>query len=143
MEEKALSVWRGMIRRCHNPNDTGYKNYGAKGIWVCDRWRFGDKADTGFDCFLEDVGLPPGKDYHLHRINNKKGYFKDNVGWIPKVVHHGIHGAEMKLCLNTYSEFNRQYQRNGGIEPAIEDVLEKVYQETWKEYIRRLDNAGI
>jgi len=32
-------VWRSMISRCHNPNDTIYRNYGAIGIKVCDEWR--------------------------------------------------------------------------------------------------------
>jgi len=32
-------VWGSMIGRCHNPNEPAYRNYGARGIFVCDEWR--------------------------------------------------------------------------------------------------------
>ena len=31
-------IWCGIKRRCNYPNDISYKNYGAKGIKLCDRW---------------------------------------------------------------------------------------------------------
>ncbi len=31
-------IWRGMRRRCNNPSDSGYKNYGQRGIRVCKSW---------------------------------------------------------------------------------------------------------
>src|SRR6185437_14261939 len=31
--------WCGMIERCENPKQVGYKHYGGKGIKVCDEWR--------------------------------------------------------------------------------------------------------
>jgi len=67
-------VWAGMIARCHNPNDTGYKWYGAKGIEVCQRWR------DDFINFFEDMGeRPPNKT--IDRIDNFKGYSKKNCKW--------------------------------------------------------------
>lgn len=63
-----------MVRRCHNPKSVSYKNYGARGIFVCDRWRYSAEA------FLEDMGPPPeGK--QIDRINNDLGYFKENCRW--------------------------------------------------------------
>lgn len=32
-------VWRGMVQRCENPRNSNYRNYGAKGISVCDEWK--------------------------------------------------------------------------------------------------------
>lgn len=32
-------IWRGMIRRCYEPNAMGYNVYGAKGVTVCDEWK--------------------------------------------------------------------------------------------------------
>jgi len=34
-----MRVWDAMIQRCHNPNNDSYKNYGARGVKVCDTWR--------------------------------------------------------------------------------------------------------
>lgn len=49
------TAWSGMIDRCYNKNNHAYKNYGAKGVTVCDRWK-------RFDYFLEDVVKLPGYD---------------------------------------------------------------------------------
>jgi len=67
-------VWCGMNARCHNPKDTGYKWYGAKGVTVCERWR------NNFLNFLEDMGeRPDGKS--IDRIDNSKGYEPHNCKW--------------------------------------------------------------
>lgn len=45
------STWYAMIRRCHHTNDARYKDYGARGVVVCDRWR------NSFDSFASDKRL--------------------------------------------------------------------------------------
>jgi len=67
-------IWNGMITRCHNPNVHKYPEYGGRGITVCERWR-------KFKNFFEDMGERPGK-LQLDRIDNDKGYFKENCRWI-------------------------------------------------------------
>lgn len=69
--------WCLMITRCRNPKSNAYKNYGAKGITVCEEWV------NSFEAFIMDVGKMPtdGVRYTLDRINNDKGYYKDNVRW--------------------------------------------------------------
>src|SRR3972149_2273014 len=67
--------WSGMIQRCNNPRDIKYKNYGGRGIKVCERWR------NSYENFLEDVGRKPEKSYSLHRINNDGDYEPNNVKW--------------------------------------------------------------
>ena len=32
-------IWKSMLTRCYNPNSISYKNYGARGVKICDRWR--------------------------------------------------------------------------------------------------------
>src|SRR6266481_8299787 len=46
-------AWAGMKARCFNPASPGYKNYGARGITVCERWR------NSFEAFLADMGPKP------------------------------------------------------------------------------------
>ena len=37
-EQKEYKSWMGAKSRCHNKNDNRYKNYGDRGIIVCDKW---------------------------------------------------------------------------------------------------------
>ena len=66
-------VWGDMIQRCTNPKQTGYSNYGGRGICVCDRW-------LDFAKFFADMGERP-KGLTIERKNNELGYFKENCCW--------------------------------------------------------------
>lgn len=67
-------LWLGMHNRCRNPNEPGYKNYGGRGIDVCERWRT-------FENFLADMGPRPSDDHSIERIDNDRGYEKSNCRW--------------------------------------------------------------
>ena len=69
-----------MLHRVINSSNPGFRWTGARGIFVCRRWRDGDGERGGFECFLADLGpKPPGA--HLDRID-KAGHFEPgNVRW--------------------------------------------------------------
>jgi len=77
---KTYKAWDSMKQRCANPNMSNYKDYGGRGITICERWL--DK-DNGFQNFLEDMGeCPPG--LSLDRKDNNKlidGYSPNNCRW--------------------------------------------------------------
>jgi hypothetical protein len=74
------AAWRHMIRRCFNPNDAGYSNYGGRGISVCEEWL------EDYETFLRDVGPRPHSRFSLDRIDNDRGYSPDNVRWADRVT---------------------------------------------------------
>lgn len=76
--QQEYEAWRGMRQRCLNPNFLPYKNYGGRGIKICDRWL------QSYQNFLDDMGRKPGADYSLDRIDNNRGYYPDNCRWATK-----------------------------------------------------------
>lgn len=69
----AYRSWRAMLQRCLDKNTPIFKQYGARGITVCERWFL-------FENFLEDMGRRP-HGTSLDRIENSKGYTPGNCRW--------------------------------------------------------------
>lgn len=68
-------IWCSMIQRCENPNTRSFKDYGARGIAVCVKWR------KSFTAFAEDMGPRPSPIHTIERVNSSLGYEPDNCRW--------------------------------------------------------------
>lgn len=77
------SVHKGMMRRCFCKTDDNYKNYGARGITVCDEWT----GEKGLENFYEwAIKNGYSDNLTLDRKDNNKGYSPDNCRWADKVT---------------------------------------------------------
>lgn len=68
-------AWSQMKGRCLNKNNLGYKDYGGRGIIVCERWI------NSFENFLFDVGRRPTSKHSIDRIKVEGNYEPGNVRW--------------------------------------------------------------
>ncbi len=132
-------VWTSIVYRCTKPENKQYKNYGGRGITLCKEWE-------DFNNFCRDVGLRPDETYHLDRIDNDKGYYKENCRWTsPKINHRNKRNNHYyethigKMCQSELIEkigfTKRQFQR------AIEKFGEKEFLKMYQE--NRLPNKRI
>lgn len=96
-----------MLQRCYNPNDLGFKEYGNRGILVEDflhlsknfiEWAF----NNGYK-----VGLS------LDRINNNKGYFRENLRWVTQAEQNRNKRNNVKVVWNNtemcFTDFVQQH----------------------------------
>jgi hypothetical protein len=74
-KEPEYTVWKSMIGRCRYPSSTGWRNYGGRGIRVCDRWA------SSYQAFLEDMGRRPSPRHTIGRIDSNGNYEPGNVRW--------------------------------------------------------------
>lgn len=73
---KEFTAWMNIKNRCYNINNKSYKNYGGRGIKICDRWL------NSFENFYSDMGESPSSSHSLDRYPNNDGdYEPTNCRW--------------------------------------------------------------
>lgn len=79
--QKIYKVWSGIKQRCFNPNSNRYKNYGGRGISICDEWK--NSFETFCKWALEN-GYKEG--LSIDRIDHEKNYEPSNCRWTDEIT---------------------------------------------------------
>lgn len=79
-------TYAAMMSRCFDRSHKDYPHYGGRGISVCARWVNGDDNVSGYQCFVQDMGIRPEGKYSLDRKDNNQDYSPDNCHWADSIA---------------------------------------------------------
>lgn len=97
-------AYMGARDRCTNSNTRDWIDYGGRGI----KFEF-----SSFEEFFKEVGLKPGPEYSLDRIDNDKGYSPGNVRWTTLETQNYNRRARKTLTSFTDEEIVRELEKRG------------------------------
>ena len=107
------NIRHGMIQRCYNVNNPYYKNYGARGIKVCDEWLNKENGLTNFYNWSICNGY--NDDLTIDRIDNDKDYEPSNCRWVSIVEQENNRRTNRYILYNGKTKTMMQWSRLLGI----------------------------
>jgi hypothetical protein len=125
-ESSEHRAWRHMHSRCGNPNCKEYRNYGARGITVCERW-------GQFENFLADIGAKPSPKHQIDRFPDNDGpYAPGNVRWATTIEQHNNKRTNRHLTIDGQTLTIAQWARETNIHHrALRERLKRGWDPDW------------
>lgn len=105
---RARVAYSSMMTRCYNPRTRSYKNYGGRGVRVCDRWK------SAAANFIADMGQPP-PGCSLDRIDTNGDYCPENCRWATVVEQANNKRSNTRLTYNGKTQSIADWSRETGI----------------------------
>lgn len=106
-------IYKNMKSRCLSETCPDYKNYGGRGITICQRW-----LDSYYH-FYNDMGPRPSPSHQLDRIDNNKGYCKENCRWSTPKQNCNNRRTNIEVELNGVTKSITQWAEEFGIDPFV------------------------
>lgn len=105
------NIFIHMKDRCYNPNSDCYRNYGGRGITICEEWYtpHAHKGSRAFRKWALENGYKEG--LTIERINVNKGYSPDNCKWIPRELQNNNKRNNRYLTYNGKTQTMTQWCR--------------------------------
>ena len=117
-------VYYDMLKRCYKETDIHYKDYGGRGITVCDEW----KSDCcNFFMWAKENGYKAG--LQLDRKNNDKGYYPDNCHWVVPVINSYNKRNTVKITFKGETHNLKDWEDITGISRFI--LYDRLFKYKW------------
>lgn len=139
---RLYTIWNGMKKRCYNSNDKDFKNYGGRGITVCDEWK---------DNFVKFREWATSSGYNdsltIDRINVDSDYCPENCRWVGMGVQNNNRRSNHFITVNNSTKTIADWSRitgvssqtilsrlNKGVQPAVAlELVKDCKKETSKK----------
>jgi len=122
-KQRIYTAWKNILIRCENPRSSGYKNYGGRGITVCEEWH----------TFLPFYNWSLSNGYAEHltidRIDNDKGYSPENCRWITQKENSRNRGCNHLVTFNGQTLCISEWAEKAGI--THQAMAERLKSKTW------------
>lgn len=127
-------AWSHMMSRCYNPNSKDYRNYGARGIVVCDSWV------KNLVNFIDDIGRRPTPKHTLGRKDNNGNYEPSNCEWQTRTKQARnrrtnrltlSEAREVRMLYNHRGYSQRELAREFGVHQST--IWRIIHKTIWKE----------
>lgn len=112
IQTRQYKIWAGMKNRCQNPKNSSYELYGEKGIALCGRWQ-------KFENFWEDMKDGYADNLSIDRVDNDKGYYKENCRWATQKQQQNNRGNNHLVSFNGETKTLKQWAESIGINYRI------------------------
>ncbi len=103
---KEYLAWQQIKKRCTDEEGFQYRDYGGRGILICEEW------ENDFQAFFDHVGPAPSEKHSIDRVSNEKGYVPGNMRWATRPVQNRnkrnnqyIATADRVMCLTDWAKF--------------------------------------
>ncbi len=125
--KRLYGIYNGIKKRCYNENEPRYKDYGLRGITMCDEWL--DK-ESGFDKFVEwalSSGYEDG--LTIDRVDVDGNYSPDNCAWISNSEQQ--RNKRQTLWVEYGGEKVRLIDLCERLEVSYDTVHDRIYKRGW------------
>lgn len=112
------NIWLGILQRCENPDNEAFKDYGGRGISVCEEWH-------DFNVFYRDMGDPPPK-MTIERKDNSLGYSKDNCHWATRRIQANNRRSNKHITFRGKTMTQAEWERELGLRPGR--IYDRLYK---------------
>lgn len=113
-EDRIYNIYLKMKRRCSDPRDKAYKDYGGRGIYVCDEWKDKENGFMNFYNWAIENGY--NENLCIDRIDNDGPYAPWNCRWVGYDIQsnnrRGVHKIELYGRLFTIRDLSNIYDKN-------------------------------
>ncbi len=110
---KLYEVWKSIKQRCLNPNNRSYKNYGLRGISICDEWK------NDFNTFYTwSMKNGYNSKLSIDRINNNGNYEPSNCRWVDRTTQANNKRTNHFITYDNKTLTIAQWSQETGISPC-------------------------